>query len=93
MIFRAWDEPNRFTDIDAGITAADTDDGLTVVTWEDGDGWRWALTKEYPVMGADGTPDHWEDEEIDGGTAATEEVAEEVAEAAMEIYQRSLIRG
>ena len=94
MIFRAWDEPNRFTDIDAGITAADTLDetvehSVKLDVREVPSGWLWEV---YTVDGpdADGEVDEWE---VDKGFAATREQAEAAGEAAKETHRLSLIRG
>ena len=87
MIFRAWDEPCRFTDVDAGITAADVaGENLSVTVWPERDAagcrWNWELWEEGPT----------EDDSfaLDGGICDTEAEAEAAGEKAKDEYRRSL---
>lgn len=91
MIFRAWDESSRFTDVDAGITAADVLDDwaehaikteVTAVLV----GWRWSVYTVDPPD-EDGEQDEWE---VDAGWERTREQAEAAGEKAKADYLLSL---
>lgn len=95
-IFRAWYEPCRFTDVDAGITDADKlEDNFSVTVWQGSSveefKWFWLLDKHTAEDDGKGGCE-WIDESVTGGICDTEALAEQAGQEAKEKVIRELIR-